>query len=471
MSVRSTLFWWIAAIVLAAAAAWLLRRPEVVASGPQPVFTAGELPVDRIDEIRLVRGDEPEWVFRREGTAWRQVEPFEHPLESFSMRRHAVAAEALAASRAVELADLEADRGLASLGLEPPVAAIEFSWTDESGERHREALELGRPTVAGRAWARRRGEERVLAVDTGLHDRIVEHHPREWRRKQLLDLPAEPVDRIRLQFADGQEVRAVREGKSWSLESPIATRLDREAVEAWLAALARVEAAAFFEDEPADLARYGLDAPAETLVLERASPRPDGGSELEREAIRLGGLFGPGSTDRFAMVEGRPVVVLLGEGARSTLLRPVTALIDPTGTAVPASEIAAVEIRTAAESFRIRRELDGFVAERLAGDGSVTQTVPVERARAESLLEKLTAARAPEIAVGGFPQELLEAMAILTGVGGRPLDAVRIARDPETSRWALDNGDDVMRVFPASFAPSLRGADYGLAPAPPEGTP
>ncbi|MGA1399107.1 MAG: DUF4340 domain-containing protein [Phycisphaerales bacterium] len=468
MSLRATILWWLAAAVLAAAAWTLLRRAEEAPRGPQALLAVGDLPVDRVDEIRIERGDEAEWVFRRDGAKWNQVEPFAHPVDAVSMRRHVVAAESLKASRGVSIEEVE-DRG--ALGLEPPLAKVAFAWSDAAGERRDLAFDLGRPSVAGRAWIRRRDGSLVHAVDTGLHDRIVERHPRDWRRRQLLDLPTGEVDRIELDFADADGVEIVRDGQRWRLTAPIETRLDREAVESWIAALARIEAAAFFEDEPADRARYGLDAPAETLVLERRSTTPDGGSAIERESLRIGTLFGPGSTDRFAEVEGRPVVLLLAEGARATVLRPLTSLVDPTGTAVAASEIAAIEIRTAEETFRIRRELDGFVAERLDAGGDVIESTPLDRARAEALLEKLTAARAPEISVSSFPQEMLAGLAILEGFGGRPLDAVRIARDPDTGRWALDNGDDVLRVFPPSFEPRLRGADYGLTPLPSRGTP
>ena len=468
MNIRATILWWLAAAMLATSAWLLLRRPEASSRGPQPLLAAGELPVDRIDEIRLERGDEPAWVFRREGGAWMQVEPFAHPVDAVSMRRHVVAAESLRSSRGVAIEEIE-DRE--AIGLEPPLATIAFAWSDASGERRELALDLGRPSVAGRAWIRRRDGSLVQAVDTGLHDRIVERHPREWRRRQLLDLPTGEVDRIELAFAAGDGVEIVRDGRDWRLKAPIETRLDREAVESWLASMSRIEAAAFFEDEPEDRARYGLDAPSETLRLERRTAAADGSESIEAETLRIGTLFGPGSTDRFAEVEGRPVVLLLAEGARATVLRPLTSLVDPTGTSVAARDVAAIEIRTAEETFRIRRELDGFVAERLGAGGEVVESTPLERARAEALLEKLTAARAPEIAVSAFPQEMLAGLAILEGFGGRPLDAVRIARDPETGRWALDNGDDVLRVFPPSFEPRLHGADYGLTPLPSRGTP
>ncbi|MGA1392812.1 MAG: hypothetical protein ACO38W_06615, partial [Phycisphaerales bacterium] len=99
MSLRATILWWLAAAVLAAAAWTLLRRAEEAPRGPQALLAVGDLPVDRVDEIRIERGDEAEWVFRRDGAKWNQVEPFAHPVDAVSMRRHVVAAESLKASR------------------------------------------------------------------------------------------------------------------------------------------------------------------------------------------------------------------------------------------------------------------------------------------------------------------------------------------------------------------------------------
>ena len=127
MNIRATILWWLAAAMLATSAWLLLRRPEASSRGPQPLLAPGELPVDRIDEIRLERGDEPAWVFRREGGAWMQVEPFAHPVDAVSMRRHVVAAESLRSSRGVAIEEIE-DRE--AVGLEPPLATIAFAWSD-----------------------------------------------------------------------------------------------------------------------------------------------------------------------------------------------------------------------------------------------------------------------------------------------------------------------------------------------------
>ena len=53
-------------------------------------------------------------------------------------------------------------------------------------------------------------------------------------------------------------------------------------------------------------------------------------------------------------------------------------------------------------------------------------------------------------------------MVILYGFDGRPIDTVRIALDPKGGNWALENGDDVLRVFDASFDLPLAPSEFGL---------
>lgn len=463
MSVRATIVWWLAASVLLAAAWWLGGAPTATAPGPQALLSAEAFPVDRIDAIEIERGDEPPLRFERRAGRWWQTSPFEHPMDPVSMRRHATAAEGLRSSRTVEIEDAGA------LGLAPPLGRAIFEWRDAEDRPRSVALELGRRGVAGRAWVRREGEDVAHAVNATLHDRLLEGEPRSWRQRRLLEFPEAGVDRIAIELVGSPTVAMERTGRRWTLTAPFLTRLDPAAMEDWIAALARVEAAAFFDDEAEDLATYGLDRPAERLVLERRSVGEDGDVAWRREVLEIGSLFGPGSTDRFSRIEGRPTVVLLAEGGRAAALRPLASLIDPTGSGAASSGVGAIEIRRDGGTFRIRRELDGFVAESIDASGDVVDSVACDPARADALLLALLETRAPEISITPFPTDLAEAVVVLEDLSGRPLDTVRVAREPDQGRWALENGDDVLRIFPESFTLELDPAAYGLPGA--SGTP
>jgi len=462
MRPRTTMLLLLAAIALGATLLLLERVPTRGGEGPQALFAAGTLPIERIDEFELRRGDRGAWRFRREGAAWRQVEPFEHPVDAFSMRQHIAAAEGLRSTRSIspEAMPTDAEGAPIEVGLDPPIATALFRWRDAEGAPHEARVDLGRRGVAGRAWVRLGGDERIHTVGSELHGRLVDGDPRSWRSRGLFDLDESNLDRISMRLGDAA-VEMRRRGGAWELLQPVATRLDPEAMRQWLLGLQRAESGAFFEDEPEDLRRYGLGEGADTLRIEGGGEDP---SRRWSQTLRIGGPFGPGSSDRFAIVEGRPAVLLIGEGTRASVLRPVVGLIDPTGTAVRPQEIRTIELRGESETIRLQRTLDGFVAQRLDAGGEVESEAPALREAVEALLESLCNARAPEVAVQPFPHEIGVAVAILSGFDGAPLDAVRIAREPQQGRWALENGDSVLRIFPPSLALPIEGVRLGLPP-------
>jgi hypothetical protein len=458
MRIATTMLIAAAAAISLLAASWLDGRGEGPTAGPQPLLSAEELPIERIDEIEIRRGDAA-WRLLREEGVWRQASPFPHPIDAAAARRMIVAAESLRSSRTLAASALPrgGDGEIVEVGLDPPLAEVAFRWSE--GDRRQElAIDLGRRSVAGRAWLRRRGEDAIHAASSELHDRLLADDPRNWRSRSLFEADRPEPDAIRL-LVGGSEVRLERQGRSWRLLEPVATRLDRDSVQQWLDAIRRAESSGFFEDEPTELGRYGLAGDADEIRLERRV-----GDAIESEAVRIGGAIGPGSSDRFAIVEGRPAVVLLGEGVRAALLRPVVSLIDASGSGVRPEDVRSVEIRTDAETFLLQRTLEGFVASRLGEGGEVVAEAPAIREVAESLLGSLCLARAPEIAVQAFPHEIGVGVAILRGFDGAPLDAVRIAREPESGRYALENGDSVLRIFPASLALPLAGREHGLPP-------
>ncbi|MCP3904381.1 MAG: hypothetical protein GY715_12195, partial [Planctomycetes bacterium] len=66
------------------------------------------------------------------------------------------------------------------------------------------------------------------------------------------------------------------------------------------------------------------------------------------------------------------------------------------------------------------------------------------------LMTTLVETRATEVVIQPFPQALMVATVVFNGFDGRPLDAVRIAREGPGGRWAFENGDGVLRIIPAS---------------------
>ena len=261
-------------VILAAFAAvalggwWSVRGSARLDAGTvdrRPLFAPDEIPLESVDRVRLERpgAGVPAIEFRRSDAGWDQVEPFPHPADPAALRQVLDTAAALESTRAVDPAALDAE-ARASLGLEPPRARLVVGWP--GGER---IVELGRRTVAGRAWVRVGGRSEAASVDASLHAAAVEGDPRQWRSTRLLDAAGADVARIEVRYGpgDGQFVVLSRAGGAWRVERPFATRADAESARSYVDALLRAEIDAFASDTVTDPGAFGLAVPEKSVRL------------------------------------------------------------------------------------------------------------------------------------------------------------------------------------------------------------
>ncbi|MFM7799101.1 MAG: DUF4340 domain-containing protein, partial [Planctomycetota bacterium] len=254
--------------------AWLaLRSPSSAPGGARttaPLFAVDEIPLERVDRVEVRPRDATVTVFVRTASGWEQVEPFAHPADPASVREVIDVAAALTSSRAVDPASID-PAARTALGLDPPACVLRLAWP--GGER---SIELGRRTVAGRAWARVSGRAEAASVDASLHALAVEGDPRQWRLRRLHEPGGADIARIEVRYGAAPVQRFVlqRAAGKWSLLEPVASRADADAVRGYLEALARAEADAFAADRPDDLAAFGLSQPERGVVLGRAGAAP-----------------------------------------------------------------------------------------------------------------------------------------------------------------------------------------------------
>jgi hypothetical protein len=426
--------------------AWVLRdvrRSGAVARQPQPLLAEAARPdPEAVRRIRLVRGGAAAIVLEREETGWWQTEPFRVALDDFSARQLAVETSGLAG---LPVEDAE----LAALGLDPPSATVTIEEPDRTT-----TVEFGRRGVAGRAFVRAAGGAPYV-VDAVAYSRAVEADPREWRSRALFpDALGRPAS-ILWTLGDGS-MELVRTGERWNFTKPTRTRADGERVDELLAGLVRARSDGFLMDQPAALGTFGLDPPAASVTL-----TADGPSGPATRTLRIGAPLGVGTADRYAMLDAAPTVMRLSAGTQATLFPRRESLIDPIASAARSGDVKRMEVRTKSAGFEVVRSLDRWTAAPLQ-DGTAGTAVPANPGVAEALLAALTEARAPEIAIAAFPQELEIATVLFFGFDERPLDVVRVARDPKTSKWALENGDGVLRIHPAGLALPLDAESFGI---------
>ena len=455
MSFRPT----IVVLVLAAVgvvAVWVSRGDPGATGGgaatdQRALPASAALPVDQVDRITLRRGPET-MVFERADTAWSQVEPFEHPLDPFSIRQFVVQASQLQVAGVIGPDELQG-LSLEALSLDPPAAEVTYEWP--GGVL---TLELGRRGIAGRAYLRVVGEDRVYIVNQDLHQRAVEMDPKEWRDRTIFQgvgIDAERIERV----DETARLLLVRERRQWKMLEPVVTRVDGVAGPEFFGVLGRARSGGFIVDQPDDLSKFGLASPAGSLTVRTSSRRRIDGKVVEvrrEQRLLIGNQIRLRSNDRFGMIEGRPVVFRVTEAVWRALFRPAAELADHTASGVLAADVAAIRISGPEGEFRLQRDLDRW----LAPDHG---RIEVPAGRVAELLEQLTGLRAPRVDLQPYPYDLQVATVTMHGFDARPMDTVRIARDAQTGEWALENGDDVLRIFPASMRMRLTPPEFGLS--------
>jgi hypothetical protein len=420
----------------------------------RPLLAANELPVDEVNRIVLTRGEHRYVLERGEEGRWMQIEPFTHPLERFAVRRLILAATEVEvigtlAANGTAMPRESNTWALGDLALDPADARITYHWS--GGEL---TLNLGRRTVAGRAYLQRPGRDGVFVVNQSLHRQAVELDPREWRDRTIFHgVGVAELNRI-IRTVGETTLTIERDRRQWRITQPIQTRIDPQARDHVIQSLAAARAGGFIIDQPHDLSRFGLDPPLATIEVVTG----EGGTDQTptRQRLRIGSTAGAGTQDRFGYIEGRSTVIRIPARVLQTLLVHPSELADPTGSGVVAADVGAVRISGPAGEFMIRRELDRWIA---VDHGN--REVP--RSVMDEFLSILTELRADDVALMQYPQELEVAHVTLLAADGRPRDTVRIIRDAESGQWALENGDNVLRIFSERLPLRLSPEEFGLS--------
>ena len=400
---------------------------------------ASSIPVDAVTRIEVRRADEAAMLFERTGDAWMQVEPLQFPMDAFSIRRLIIEATEVAVVRVLG----PGDAATTDLGLAEPRAEVTWTWSDGSY-----TLLFGRRSVAGRSYLRPAGDKDVYVVTGDLYQRAVEMNPKTWRDRTIFAPLPSQISAIEID--DGRRrVVIEKRRKRWMMTEPVRTRVDAAAGDALEGAILRARSGGFILDNPPDLSSFGLAEPSGTLTIR---------SPQQVARLLVGSRTGVGSEDRFGMVDGHAAVVRLSEAVLAAFFPKTVHLVDPTPSGVQPADVKAIVIRHGDGELKLRRELERWTAPDLGADA--------DPAIVEGLLETLFTARAVDIEIGDTPLYELDGRTItLYGFDGKPMDTIRFAAPGPSQRQglALDNGDNVWRIFPPGTHIPLTREDFGIA--------
>jgi hypothetical protein len=372
-------------------------------------------------------------------------------MDAFSIRQLAQQALQLDVVDRLKPSDLPDSLTLGTLSLEPPLARVKYEWS--GGEQ---TIDLGKSFVAGRAYLRLAGSDDICVVNQPLHQRAIHDDPREWRDRAIFNDVGIESDRIERIDGD-QSLVLVRDRKQWKMLEPVKTRLDPAVRDALMQELGRAQVNGFILDQPDDLSRFGLDKPIASIAVTSQPRGVDNANvrESRTQTLRIGAAVSAGSQDRFGIIDGRPTVVRIPASVLASLFRKPQTLAAATASGTVPADVKSLVIRKGKDELRLDRDLEKWRAPDHEG-------VEVPHALVEELLRQLTMLQGSAVEFREYPRDLEVATITLYGFDAKPIDTVRVAQEKDNGRWALENGDNVLRIFPPALKLSLTAEDFGL---------
>jgi hypothetical protein len=267
-------------------------------AGTEPrekVFT-----VDRsaVTSLRIRSGTAPATLLQRSGETWTVVEPVSASADVPTVDAILSSLETMEVDRVLE----ESPSSVAAYGLEPP--ALEVTFTTTGGTSRTLTLGNTAPTGSG-MYARSSESARLLMVPAYLKA-TFDKSTFDLRRRDVLDVAREAVDRITIVPKGQPAIELRREAVNWRLVSPVEARAEFSAVDALVDRLASAQMASIAHEggEPtaAQLRTFGLDAPQLTAAL---------ASGTTTASIVFGGAAGDSRV--FARDLSRPIVFTVDE--------------------------------------------------------------------------------------------------------------------------------------------------------------
>lgn len=274
----------------------------------QRLFT---LPAYDIGYIEVREGERSLKLARQEDGVWSLTEP--RQFQAHDERVQAILSEWTGLR--VETFIDQPGTNLAALGFAPPARRITFARRAPSaGDETATLLVSSQAADAGLITVQLLGEETLYRVrDDGL--RALPMDPLYYRDLAVLQLDPASVRSVTVQ-AEGREQGAMRDAPTNGFRAAAAgTELATPAVDALIAAASRLQAVAYVEENPVDLAAYGLDAPEAVVTLGLT------GEGAISKSILLGAEASPGTV--YALVRGLDVVFTLDKAVRDKFRQPL----------------------------------------------------------------------------------------------------------------------------------------------------
>ncbi len=213
--------------------------------------------------VRLtLEGKTGSFVFRKEGDEWRILQPIRAKADKWDVDSIADAVKDLKGYVAEGV-------GNETTGLDKPLWTVTV--VDEKDKTFRVLVGRPRPMKDNETYVRLGGSKQVHVAKVDLAYKLNKTLS-EFRSDSVLDLKTDKIARVRITGRESFEL--VKKGDAWGIVQPISASADADKVKDLLDDVARVTASEFVDDEPEDLAPYGLDTPSLLAEIEMQPEKP-----------------------------------------------------------------------------------------------------------------------------------------------------------------------------------------------------
>jgi hypothetical protein len=412
---------------------------------------------DAIEEVTLVSQGQTSTVRRIDGV-WRLTSPVQADADETTISSLTSNIATLEINRVVD----ENPSDLGEYGLDDPRVQVTFRTRDgATGQLH-----LGDTTATqGDIYAVKPGDGAVFLVQSW-HETTFQKTPFDLRDKRVLKFERDKVDAIEIARAGASPVQLARSGTDWKVIQPLQARGDYSMIEGLLTRLSSANMSRIVEgapeEQPAPLARYGLDKPAASITVGTGSSR----------ATLTFGREEDGAV--FARDEARGVVFTVDSTLAGDMKRPADDYRDKSLFEFRTFNATAVQITRGSETYEfVKGAGNGENAteqwQRKSTDGAASD---LDSMKMGDLLSELSGMRAQSFTDTADRTGLdRPALAVSVTYDEGKTERVRIARTGGEAFAARDGEPGAARIDAAAYDELVQALDAVIAPPEPPATP
>ncbi len=313
--------------------------------------------VGEVRKLTLERPGSERIAFARRDGEWHITEPIDAPAADWAV--DAVAKSVSNLQYVHKYADDDPDCQDDLTHLSAPQHIVTF--TDDKDKTY--TIKVGRKRILQReqTYIQLAGDKHVYVVETDLYS-VLGKTFADYRLNYVARFENEQAWRITV--SGDENYQLVKTDDEWAIDSPVRARADKKKIDSLLSAASDIRAEKFIDDNPKNLAPYGLENPQLVVTVELSPPAPTPATAPTTRPAPKGKVisiaFGTGTDKKvFAKLADKPWVFQVNESSLAGLQPKLSDLRDKSILDAVGREITKVEISLSAGGSATLEKDDG----------------------------------------------------------------------------------------------------------------